>query len=78
MVLQIGMITAAAFPSPWADRTKHIGRGEAEIFGGRGGGGGAAGLAPYPGQRVFLADPCLVGEPQLDSRSACLRRPDSL
>jgi hypothetical protein len=58
-----------------ADHTKHIGRGEAEIFGGR---GAAAGLAPYPGQGVFLADSRLVGEPQLDSRSACLRRPDSL
>ena len=58
-----------------ADRTKHIGRDEAEIFGGR---GPAAGLAPHPGQGVLLADPRLVLKPHLNSRSACLRRPDSL
>ena len=63
------------FTLAWADRPKHIGRGEAEIFGGC---GPAAGLAPHPGQGVLLADPRLVLKPDLDSRSACLRRPDSL
>jgi len=38
----------------------------------------AAGLPPHPGQTVLLADPGLVGKPNLDSRTACLRRPDSL
>ena len=58
-----------------ADRAKHIGRGEAEILWRH---RPAAGWPPYPGQAVLLADPGLVGEPQLDSRTACLRGPDSL
>src|SRR4029077_1899059 len=58
-----------------ADRTKHIGRGEAEVLGcGR----PAAGLPPHPGQSVLLTDARLVLKPQLDSHTACLRRLDSL
>jgi hypothetical protein len=58
-----------------ADRTKQIGRGEAEILWCR---RPAAGLPPHPGQAVLLADASLVLEPHLDSRTAWLRRPDSL
>jgi len=58
-----------------ADRAKHIGRGEAEIFWRH---RPAAGLPPHPGQAVLLADASLVLEPYLDSRTAWLRRPDSL
>src|ERR1700730_16107002 len=58
-----------------ADRTKHIGRGEAEVLGCR---RSAAGLPPHSGQAVLLADASLVLKPYLDSRTACLRRPDSL
>jgi hypothetical protein len=58
-----------------ADRTKQIGRGEAEILWRR---RPAAGLPPHPGQAVLLADASLVLEPYLDSRTAWLRRPDSL
>ncbi len=58
-----------------ADRAKQIGRGEAEILRCN---WPAAGLPPHPGQTVLLADPGLVGKPNLDSRTACLRRPDSL
>ena len=58
-----------------ADRTKHIGRGEAEILWRR---RPAAGLPPHPGQAVLLADASLVLKPHLDSHTACLRRPDSL
>ncbi len=57
------------------DRTKHIGRGEAEILWCN---RPAAGLPPHPGQGVFLADASLVLKPHLDSRTAHLRRPDSL
>src|SRR5438034_5152508 len=58
-----------------ADRTKHIGRGEAEILWRD---RSAAGSPPRPGQAVFLADASLVLKPHLDSRTAHLRRPDSL
>src|SRR6266404_8159761 len=58
-----------------ADRAKHIGRGEAEILWRD---RPAAGLPPHPGQGVLLADASLVLKPYLDSRIACLRRPDSL
>src|SRR6476659_9469375 len=58
-----------------ADRTKHIGRGEAEILWRY---RPAAGLPPHPGQAVLLADPSLVLKPYLDPQTACLRRPDSL
>src|ERR1700726_3431087 len=58
-----------------ADRTKHIGRGEAEVLGCR---RSAAGLPPHAGQAFLLADASLVLKPYLDSRAACLRRPDSL
>src|ERR1700730_15399220 len=58
-----------------ADRTKQIGRGEAEIFWRH---RPAAGLPPYPGQAVLLADASLVLKPYLDSRTGRLRRPDSL
>ena len=58
-----------------ADRTKHIGRGEAEILWCR---RPAAGLPPHPGQAVLLADARLVLKPYLDSQGAWLRRPDSL
>ena len=60
------------FSLAWADRAKHIGRGEAEILEGR---GPAAGLAPHSGQRVLLVDARLVGEPQLDSLAACHAAP---
>ena len=58
-----------------ANRAKHIGRGEAEILWRH---RPAGGLPPHPGRAVLLADPGLVGEPQLDSRTACLRGPDSV
>src|SRR6266702_296497 len=58
-----------------ANRTKHIGRGEVEILRRH---RPAAGLPPHPGQGVLLADASLVLKPYLDSRTACLRRPDSL
>src|SRR4029077_8489643 len=58
-----------------ADRAKHIGRGEAEIFWRR---RPAAGLPPYPGQGVLLADASLVLKPYLDSRTGRLHRRDSL
>src|SRR5437588_9194018 len=58
-----------------ADRTKHIGRGEAEIFWRH---RPAAGLPPHPGQAVLLADASLVLKPHLDSRTGCLHRLDSL
>src|SRR5438309_7129111 len=58
-----------------ADRTKHIGRGKAEVLRCR---RPAAGLPPHPGQAVLLADASLVLEPHLDSHTAWLRRPDSL
>ena len=57
------------------DRTKHIGRGEAEILRCR---RPTAGLPPHPGQAVLLADASLVLKPHLDSFAAHLRRPDSL
>src|SRR5215471_16115567 len=52
------------FALHWADRTKHIGRGKAEILRCR---RPAAGGPPNPGQAVVLADASLVLEPQLDS-----------
>src|ERR1700758_2122527 len=58
-----------------ADRTKHIGRGKAEILWRH---RPAAGLPPHPGQSVLLADARLVLKPHLDSRAACLGRLDSL
>ena len=58
-----------------ADRTKHIGRGKAEVLRRR---RPAAGLPPHPGQAVFLADASLILKPYLDSHSAWLGRPDSL
>src|SRR6202030_569615 len=57
------------------DRTKQIGRGEAEIFWRH---RPTAGLPPHPGQAVLLADASLVLKPYLDSRTGRLRRPDSL
>ena len=57
------------------DRTKHIGRGEAEILWCR---RPAASLSPHSGQGVFLADASLVLKPYLNSRTGRLRRPDSL
>jgi hypothetical protein len=56
------------FALRWADRTKQIGRGEAQLLGGR---RSTAGLPPHPGQAVLLADASLVLKPYLDSRSAC-------
>src|SRR5205085_6320267 len=58
-----------------ADRTKHIGRGEAEVLWCN---RPTAGLPPHPGQAVLLADASLVLKPYLDSRTGRLRRPDSL
>jgi hypothetical protein len=58
-----------------ADRAKHIGRGETEVLRRD---RPAAGLPPHPGQAVLLADASLVLKPHLDSRTACLRRSDSL
>src|SRR6516164_648673 len=63
------------FALHWADRTKHIGRGEIEVLCCR---RPAAGLSPHPGKRVLLTDARLVLKPHLDSPTACLRRPDSL
>src|SRR5215813_10707784 len=54
------------FALHWADRTKHIGRGKAEILCRR----PAAGGPPNPGQAVLLADASLVLEPQLAHRVA--------
>jgi hypothetical protein len=54
-----------------ADRTKHIGRGEAEIFWRH---RPAAGLPPYPGQAVLLANASLVLKPYLDSRTGRLHK----
>jgi hypothetical protein len=62
-------------PRRRADRAKHIGRGEAEILWRH---RPAAGLPPHSGQAVLLADARLVLKPHLDSRAACLPRPDSL
>ena len=58
-----------------ADRTKQIGRGEAEVLWCC---RPAASLTPHPGQSVLLADASLVLKPYLDSHTAWLRRPDSL
>ncbi len=58
-----------------ADRTKQIGRGEAEIFWRH---RPAAGLPPYSGQAVLLANASLVLKPYLDSRTGRLHRRDSL
>src|ERR1700747_801487 len=58
-----------------ADCTKQIGRGEAEIFWRH---RPAAGLPPYPGQAVLLANASLVLKPYLDSRTGRLHRRDSL
>src|ERR1700732_4230321 len=55
-----------------ADRTKQIGRGEAEIFWRH---RPAAGLPPYPGPAVLLANESLVLKPYLDSRTGRLHRP---
>src|SRR6202043_3806538 len=63
------------FALHWADRTKHIGRGKAEVLRCC---RPAAGLPPHPGQSVLLTDELLVLKPHLDSRAACLRPPDSL
>src|SRR6202040_1123202 len=63
------------FALHWADGPKHIGGGEAEVLRCR---RPAAGLPPHPGQTVLLTDARLVLKPHLDSRAACLRRPDSL
>src|ERR1700758_5196469 len=54
------------------DRTKHIGRGEAEVLWCR---WPAAGLPPHPGQGVLLADARLVLKPYLDrAPRACTAR----
>src|ERR1700730_8991029 len=58
-----------------ADRTKQIGRGEAEVLRRD---RSAAGLPPHPGQAVLLADASLVLKPHLDTRTARLPRPGSL
>src|ERR1700755_340331 len=58
-----------------ADRTKQIGRGEGEIFWRH---RPAAGLPPYPGQAVLLANASLVLKPYLDSHTGRLQRLDSL
>src|ERR1700757_492797 len=58
-----------------ADRTKHIGRGEAEVLWCR---RPAAGLPHTRVRAVLLADARLVLKPYLDPRTACLHRPDSL
>lgn len=58
-----------------ADRTKQIGRGEAEIFWRR---RPAAGSPPHPGQAVLLANASLVLKPYLDSHTGRLHRLDSL
>src|SRR6202022_3367961 len=63
------------FALHWAARAKQKGRGEAEVLRCR---RPAAGLPPHPGQTVLLTDARLVLKPHLDSRAACLRRPDSL
>src|SRR5258708_36866139 len=63
------------FARRWADRAKHIGRGKAVVLRCR---RPTAGSSPHPGQAVLLADASLVLEPQLDSHTAWLRRPDSL
>src|SRR5438132_5600705 len=63
------------FALHWADRTKHIGRGEAEVLWCR---RPAAGLPPHPGQTVLLTDARLVLKPHLDPRAWCLPAPDSL
>src|SRR6202023_21827 len=52
------------FALHWADRTKHIGRGEAEVLRCC---RPAAGLPPHPGQSVLLTDASLVLKPHLDS-----------
>src|ERR1700720_3302565 len=58
-----------------ADRTKQIGRGEAEIFWRH---RPAAGLSPHPSQAVLLANASLVLKPHLDSHTGHLHRLDSL
>src|SRR5271170_232980 len=63
------------FALQWADRTKHIGRGKAEVLWCR---RPASGLPPHPGQAVFLAEASLILEPYLDSYTVWLCRPDSL
>src|SRR3981189_2264852 len=63
------------FALRWADRTKHIGRGKAEVLRCR---RPAAGLPPHPGQAFFLAEASLILEPHLDSHTVWLCRPDSL
>src|ERR1700751_5411593 len=55
-----------------ADRTKHIGRGEAEVLWCR---RPAAGLPPHPGQAVLLADARLVLKPYLDFAHRVLAPP---
>src|SRR6201982_1724061 len=63
------------FALHWADRAKHIGRGEAKVLRCC---RPAAGLPPHPGQTVLLTDARLVLKPHLDSRAWCLPAPDSL
>src|ERR1700730_15321468 len=58
-----------------ADRPKQIGRGAAKVLWCR---RPAAGLPPYPGQAVLLANASLVLKPYLDSRTGRLHRRDSL
>src|SRR6201994_4387852 len=62
-------------PRRRAARPNHMGRPKAEVLWWR---WPAAGLPPHPGQGVLLADARLVLKPYLDSRTACLHRPDSL
>src|ERR1700722_14077659 len=58
-----------------ADRTKQIGRVDAEVVWCR---RRSPGLPTSPGQAVLLANASLILKPYLDSLTACLRRPDSL
>src|ERR1700751_6166148 len=64
-----------ALPCDGQTAPNTIGRGEAEVLWCR---WPATGLPPHPGQGVLLADARLVLKPYLDSRTACLHRPDSL
>src|SRR5271155_4170746 len=63
------------FALQWADCTKHIGRGKAEILRCR---RPAAGLPPHPGQAVLLADASFILKPDLDSYTVWLCCLDSL
>ena len=70
-----GQNQAGTFASCGADRAEDVGRGRPLVLGRR---GTRAPARPAPGQLVLLADPCLIGEPDLERLAAGLGSRDLL